>query len=78
MNDQPKIEHTLHELKLACEIMLKAVGENAQREGLKDTPIRFSKMFSDLTSGYTQDPYGIQFSFPVRDCKRCNISRGLQ
>ena len=37
-----------------CVEMLKAIGENPEREGLLKTPERFSKAFQDLTIGYTQ------------------------
>ena len=74
MNDQPNKERTAHELKFACEMMLKAVGEDGQREGLRGTPTRFANMFLDLTSGYNQDPHGTRPSLPARDCKWGNIS----
>lgn len=36
--------------------MLQAIGENPDREGLKDTPKRVVKSWSELFAGYTQDP----------------------
>lgn len=36
--------------------MLKAVGENPEREGLKFTPKRVARMYSELLSGYQVDP----------------------
>lgn len=42
-------------LKKACELILEAISEDKNREGLKDTPKRFSKAFGELMSGYTND-----------------------
>ncbi|NWG33238.1 MAG: GTP cyclohydrolase I FolE [Chloroflexi bacterium] len=36
--------------------MIKALGENPEREGLKNTPHRVSRMFTELLSGYAMDP----------------------
>jgi GTP cyclohydrolase I len=36
--------------------LLKAVGENPEREGLKYTPKRVARMYSELLSGYHVDP----------------------
>jgi GTP cyclohydrolase I len=35
---------------------LKAVGENPEREGLKNTPARVARMYGELLSGYSMDP----------------------
>lgn len=39
--------------------ILKYIGENPDREGLKDTPKRFIKMLKELTEGYKQSPQKI-------------------
>lgn len=36
--------------------LLKAVGENPDREGLKNTPDRVARMYAELLSGYSEDP----------------------
>lgn len=36
--------------------LLKAVGEDPEREGLKNTPRRVARMYTELLSGYNQDP----------------------
>lgn len=41
-------------MQQSYEKILTAVGEDLQRPGLKDTPLRAAKAFSYLTSGYTQ------------------------
>ncbi len=39
--------------------LLKAVGEDPEREGLKNTPDRVSRMYAELLSGYTDEPEAI-------------------
>ena len=36
--------------------LLKAIGEDPEREGLKNTPDRVARMYTELLSGYTMDP----------------------
>jgi GTP cyclohydrolase IA len=36
--------------------LLKAVGENPEREGLQKTPDRVARMYTELLSGYSMDP----------------------
>lgn len=36
--------------------LLKAVGEDPEREGLKNTPDRVARMYAELLSGYTSEP----------------------
>ncbi len=36
--------------------LLQAVGEDPEREGLKSTPERVSRMYAELLSGYSTDP----------------------
>src|SRR5512138_1146626 len=36
--------------------LLKAVGEDPTREGLKNTPARVARMYTELLSGYNMDP----------------------
>ncbi|MEO5887882.1 MAG: GTP cyclohydrolase I FolE [Anaerolineales bacterium] len=39
--------------------LLKAVGEDPQREGLKNTPDRVARMYTELLSGYSEEPVKI-------------------
>lgn len=41
-------------METLCREMIKAVGEDENREGLQQTPRRFAKAFRELTSGYQQ------------------------
>jgi GTP cyclohydrolase I len=36
--------------------LLKAMGEDPQREGLRNTPDRVARMYTELLSGYSMDP----------------------
>ena len=36
--------------------LLKAVGEDPNRDGLKNTPDRVARMYAELLSGYTEEP----------------------
>jgi GTP cyclohydrolase IA len=39
--------------------LLKAVGEDPDREGLKNTPDRVARMYAELLNGYSQEPVRI-------------------
>jgi len=43
-------------IKKAIEQIIEAIGENPKREGLRKTPIRVAKAYSELLSGYRDDP----------------------
>ncbi len=47
--DGPQAEESIARL-------LKALGENIEREGLKNTPRRVARMYSELLAGYHMDP----------------------
>ncbi len=49
-------EIDLEAIKGSVATILKAVGENPDREGLARTPDRVSRMFVELLSGYRADP----------------------
>ena len=47
--DQPRIARAVREI-------LAAIGENPDREGLRETPDRVARMYADLFSGLHEDP----------------------
>jgi len=49
-------EDTIGGREQAVVALLRSVGEDPLREGLKDTPKRVAKMYDELCSGYEQDP----------------------
>jgi GTP cyclohydrolase I len=50
--DSPAVE-------TAVQAMLRAFGENPERQGLKNTPQRVGRMYTELLSGYNADPVKI-------------------
>jgi len=52
--EQKEIDY--EKLKKAVKMILEALGENIDRQGLLDTPERVARMYDELLSGYRQDP----------------------
>ncbi len=52
-------ENTLKVLEEAYRTIIKAIGEDINREGLKDSPARIARAIRFLTQGYKMDPYKI-------------------
>jgi GTP cyclohydrolase I len=51
------IVHIDHEkIKQAVRMILEAVGEDPDREGLQDTPARVARMYEEIFAGLNQDP----------------------
>lgn len=46
----------LEKAEQAIKLLLEAIGENPQREGLIDTPKRVAKMYAEITAGYEDSP----------------------
>ncbi|MBA7556685.1 GTP cyclohydrolase 1 [subsurface metagenome] len=44
------------EIESAVKIILKAIGEDLNRDGLKDTPKRIARMYEEIFSGINKDP----------------------
>jgi GTP cyclohydrolase I len=55
MSNQNSKENHLVEIKNCFEKLLQLIGEDVNREGLKDTPLRAAKAFQFLVSGYQQN-----------------------
>ncbi|MBR1778968.1 MAG: GTP cyclohydrolase I FolE [Clostridia bacterium] len=54
-----------------CEV-LKAIGEDPQRQGLIDTPSRVADMFAEIFAGYSQDPEGV-----IKIFEEAEVSEGI-
>ena len=58
--------------------ILRLIGENPDRDGLKETPARVAKMFySELFAGYKQDPTDVFKTFEVETSKNMIVLRGI-
>lgn len=51
--------HDMFEVEGAVKVLLKALGENPDREGLKETPNRVARMYGEIFAGYNQTPEDI-------------------
>ena len=48
-----------NDAKRALELLLRWIGENPEREGLRETPKRILKAYKEWFAGYTQNPVEI-------------------
>ena len=60
-HSEPDLGQGFDELALidAVRALIEAVGENPQREGLKESPHRIASMYRELFDGLYQDPLEI-------------------
>jgi len=56
MNDKGKTSVDTKRVEKAVNEILLAVGENIEREGLKETPERVARMYAELLAGMQEDP----------------------
>ncbi len=56
MEEMTLKEVNLEQIKEAVRMILEAVGEDPDREGLEDTPKRVAKMYAEVFSGLHADP----------------------
>jgi GTP cyclohydrolase I len=55
----------LRKIERAVRMILEAVGEDPDREGLRETPKRVAKMYDEVFSGLRQDPKQVLKVFPA-------------
>ncbi len=60
MSDRAPSDYRVDEKRIAAAVreILTAIGEDPNREGLKDTPRRVANMYVELTAGLRSDPAG--------------------
>jgi GTP cyclohydrolase I len=68
--DRPRIERAVREILLA-------VGENPDREGLRETPARVARMYSELFAGLHQDPRRHLRKFFTEACDEVVLVRDI-
>ena len=68
--DRPRIERAVREILLA-------VGENPDREGLRETPARVARMYSELFDGLHQDPRRHLRKFFTETCDEVVLVRDI-
>lgn len=54
--------------RAAVHTLLRFIGDNPEREGLRDTPVRVLKALEEMTSGYEQDPASVLKVFEDGAC----------
>lgn len=62
----------------AVATLLRFMGENPQREGLRDTPARVVRMYRELCAGYSQDPRSILASRFTDDMDEMVVLSGIR
>jgi len=56
INEQESNQINIESTRKIIFDLIKAIGEDPDREGLKNTPDRVARMYTELLSGYTQEP----------------------
>ena len=59
----------LEQIEQAVRLILEAIGEDPNREGLIDTPKRVAKMYEEVFSGMHEDPKEIYKKYLVKNMK---------
>ena len=49
----------MKKIEKAVKMILEAIGEDVNRQGIKETPKRVAKMYSEIFSGLTEDPHKV-------------------
>lgn len=62
-SNTPSNNVTADDVRAAVKTILTYIGENPEREGLEETPDRILRSYSDLYSGYDQDPASVLKTF---------------
>lgn len=68
--DQPRIQRAVREILLA-------VGENPDREGLRETPARVARMYAELFGGLHEDPRRHLKKFFTEKCDEVVLVRDI-
>jgi GTP cyclohydrolase I len=58
-HQHPLEAHAADQVEIAVRLILESVGEDPERDGLKDTPARVARMYEELLQGYHTDPVAL-------------------
>jgi GTP cyclohydrolase I len=58
-HERPIEAHAGDQIQAAVRLILEAVGEDPQRDGLRNTPRRVARMYEELLRGYHVDPVAL-------------------
>ena len=58
-HQHPLEAHATDQVETAVRSILEGVGENPERDGLKNTPARVARMYEELLEGYHTDPIAL-------------------
>lgn len=70
MVDKDRIEHAIRAL-------LSAIGDNPNREGLKETPQRVADMYEEIFCGLTEDPKDVLKCFDEDFCEEMVVVKDI-
>lgn len=62
----------------AVRVLLQYIGDDPDREGLKETPNRVLRSYSELFAGYHQDPASILKTFEDGACDELVLLKGIE
>ncbi len=74
----PNTEISEIEIKNIISSLLKYIGENTDREGLKDTPERVLKSFKELFGGYKVDTDEVFKTFIEGNCQEMVVLKNIE
>lgn len=63
--------------EIAVRILLKCIGENPDREGLKETPSRIIRAYKELFAGYHIEPASVLKTFEDGACDEMVLLKGI-
>jgi GTP cyclohydrolase I len=58
-HQHPLEAHATEQVEIAVRAILEGVGEDPERDGLRDTPARVARMYEELLQGYHTDPIAL-------------------
>ncbi len=67
-----------YDVQDAIRMILRYIGEDVNREGLRETPNRVMRSFSELCSGYLQDPKSILKTFEEGACDEMVVLKVIE